>query len=483
MEVAIIGGGLAGYQILKGLLNDKRKKEINITLFDDKDTFGRGIAFQKDDKALLLNYPSNFISLKKDDHKDFYNWVKKNKSIADINEEKKNSQDEEGNIYFSRQLFGQYLTDYYKPLISKKRVNVVKQLAKSCRLVNGKWEVIANETYIFDYVFLAPGPMPSTDFYNLSDTSGYIAPTYPLSTIPVESNKSYAIIGTGLSAIDCIRFLNDRKIKVIAASRKGVLPSVRGKMKSFDLKYFTEDKMIKIRKKNNNVIPLEKVVHLFKKECDYQGIDYMYWTKVKRNNTVQAMKFDLNHHDSIGDMHSILYDMSQLSYAIWPYLTLEDQEYYNHHYKPLIETYSNPMPEPTATELITEIMRGTVQIKGGIKSIDYKYRKYRLTYEDGSEDRVHYVINATGPSMSIEGSNNLLLSQLLKEHYLMEHPSGGIVVVPYTNDVISPLYGVLNMVAVGQITSGVNYANNGITELLMEAERAVNRCYNQLLGG
>lgn len=58
---------------------------------------------------------------------------------------------------------------------------------------------------------------------------------------------------------------------------------MRGKMVTFKMKYWTAASFRKIRKKNNDFIPLDKVVELFKKECDHQGVDF-------ENSTVSHAK-------------------------------------------------------------------------------------------------------------------------------------------------------------------------------------------------
>lgn len=52
---------------------------------------------------------------------------------------------------------------------------------------------------------------------------------------------------------------------------------------------------------------------------------------------------------------------------------------------------------------------------------------------------------------------------LQNRQIVQAHPMGGIQIIPETNQVISPRYGTLNnMIAIGQITNGVNKLRNGV---------------------
>lgn len=176
--------------------------------------------------------------------------------------------------------------------------------------------------------------------------------------------------------------------------------------------------------------------------------------------------------------YQIVFEASQ----IWPYMTKEDKARYQEEYAPFVDHYSNPMPEPSAEELIDHIENNRVVIKAGLEAIEYKYRKYRLQYEDGSENRVHYVINATGPAKYLSKTEvSPMLEGLLNDSLIAEHADGGIQVMPGDGRVISPKYGVLDdFVALGQLTGGVNMKNNGVYELLLEARRDVKAFYDRI---
>lgn len=483
MKVAIIGGGIAGYHTLKYLTKNKQFKKISVTMYDHESRLGKGVAFQQDDEELLLNYPANYISLKKNDDRDFYNWVMKHGDETLVDEQVEDNQDEEGNLYFSRQLFGGYLHDRLTKLIDKYDVKTVTEQVDTVRRGKKKWHVTAGENVEkYDHLFIATGILPPVDHYELDGTKGFYHPTYPLQHIEVDQTKDYAVIGTGLSGLDCIRYLLDHGVKhITAVSRNGQVQSVRGKMRTFDFEYFTAETFEHIRRDNHDLIPLDALIDVFNKECRHQKINVKKLTKVNRSNPIEAMKHDIEAFGELGELQAILYEMQHLGAHIWPFMSASDKARFLSEVEPFIKENTNPMPEPSALELLDAIEQGRVEIKGGLEAVEYKYRKFRLQYDNGEEDRVHYVINATGPGKQITQQAGAMLNTLLDEGYIMHHEDGGISVMPLTNKVISPKYGVMDDLRVmGYLTGGVNYGNNGIHELLVEAERVVKLFYKEI---
>ena len=63
-----------------------------------------------------------------------------------------------------------------------------------------------------------------------------------------------------------------------------------------------------------------------------------------------------------------------------------------------------------------------------------------------------------------------LILNLQNRQIVQPHPMGGIQIIPETNQVISPRYGTLNnMIAIGQVTNGVNKLRNGVKMIVDQA--------------
>ncbi|WP_414046007.1 FAD/NAD(P)-binding protein [Macrococcus equi] len=475
MKIAIIGTGVAGSSVLK-YLSKAKKLDAEILLFDDQKYIGKGRAFQYDDPELLMNYPGNLISMKPNKPQDFINWIEKHQDDLKLGIHKEEQDNQSGNEYYSRQLFGQYMADHFEKFAKKKNVTVYGDHVRNIE-VRGKGYVVStqNETYEVDAVFLSPGQFGPMDPYQLAEIPNYFSWPYPLNRIEVEENKDYAVIGTGLSSVDIVRYLTpELNTTLYLVSRDGKVQSVRGEMAAIKLKYITRVKLEKLKNKNNGFIPLEEMVKLFNKEAEYQGIASEKLFKLSRVNPLRAIQYDLSHPQEVGLMQSFIYELTRLASYIWPFMTRADKDAYIDQYAELINAYANPMPESSAQLIAEGIENNRIVILSEISEIEYKYNKFRIHTKD-EEIRVHYVINATGPAKDYKEAlePNPLIENLVNQGMLIAHPDGGFYVTPLNNEVIAATGQLNHFYMLGQKTGGVNYLNNGIVELSLEAQRVV----------
>ncbi|MEE1106977.1 MAG: FAD/NAD(P)-binding protein [Macrococcus canis] len=472
MRIAIIGAGVGGVSVLKYLQKEKKLK-AEITVFDDKKYMGNGRAFQYDDPELLMNYPGNLISMKPNKQHDFIDWIQKSDVDKEVHLDE--AENASGNQYYSRQLFGKYMQEHFEKFANKKNVSIITDHARNVEFIGQEYIVSTqDEKYYFDAVFLSPGQFGPMDPYQLEGTPGYYKWPYPLHNVEIEPNKDYAVIGTGLSSVDIVRyFIAHSTNKLALISRDGKVQSVRGKMQEVKFKSITHKKLEKIKAAHQGYIPLEALVDRFKKEFDRLGID-LEKLRINRSNPVRALNFDLSHPEEVGLMQSVVLEIVHIASYIWPFMTREDKAVYRRQYAPILADYANPMPEGTAEELLEALLSGRVEIYSGITDIEYKYNKFRIHMKD-KELRVHYVLNATGPAKAYKDATepNPLIENLVNQELLIEHPDGGFYVTPIDNQVIGK-HGVMQtFFMLGQKTSGVNYLDNGIMELIDEARRTV----------
>lgn len=472
MRIAIIGAGVGGVSVLKYLQKEKKLK-AKITVFDDKKYMGNGRAFQYDDPELLMNYPGNLISMKPNKQQDFIDWIQKSDVYKEVHLDE--AENASGNQYYSRQLFGKYMQEHFEKFANNKNVSIITDHARNVEFIGQEYIVSTqDEKYYFDAVFLSPGQFGPMDPYQLEGTPGYYKWPYPLHNIEIEPNKDYAVIGTGLSSVDIVRyFIAHSTNKLALISRDGKVQSVRGKMQEVKFKSITHKKLEKIKAAHQGYIPLEELVDRFKKEFNRLGID-LEKLRINRSNPVRALSFDLSHPEEVGLMQSVVLEIVHIASYIWPFMTREDKAVYRRKYAPMLADYANPMPEGTAEELLEALSSGRVEIYSGITDIEYKYNKFRI-YTKDKELRVHYVFNATGPAKAYKDATepNPLIENLVNQELLIEHPDGGFYVTPIDNQVIGK-HGVMQtFFMLGQKTSGVNYLDNGIMELIDEARRTV----------
>lgn len=475
MKIAIIGTGVAGVSVLKYLSKYKNVKS-EIICFDDQKYLGNGRAFQYDDPELLMNYPGNLISMKPNKPDDFVKWIEQNEERFQLDVHKEEAENASGNQYYSRQLFGKYMTDYFEKFAKKKNVTIVSNHVRNIEKNDLGYRIYTqDETFEVDVVFLSPGQFGPMDPYKLKDVPNYYKWPYPLNRVEIEENKDFAVIGTGLSAVDIVRYLSPvLQTKLYLVSRDGKVQSVRGEMVDIQFKYITIAKLEKIKKKNNGFLPLEELVDLFKKELENHGINSDKLFNLNRLNPLKAMQFDLVHPKEVGYIQSFILAFTRTAPFIWPFMTRRDKAAYLENYASFIQAYANPMPEATAMEIIDGLNNNKIEILSGVETIEYKYNKFRIHTKD-KEIRMHYVINATGPAKHFKDAlePNPLIENLVNQDLLIAHPDGGFYVTPIYNEVIASTGKLKHFYLLGQKSGGVNYLNNGIVELTEEAKRTV----------
>lgn len=69
-----------------------------------------------------------------------------------------------------------------------------------------------DQKYQFDRLFMASGQLPAEDPYALKETEHFIAWPYPLRTLDIDADKDYAVIGAGLSGLDCMRYFTKKAL-------------------------------------------------------------------------------------------------------------------------------------------------------------------------------------------------------------------------------------------------------------------------------
>ena len=139
------------------------------------------------------------------------------------------------------------------------------------------------------------------------------------------------------------------------------------------------------------------------------------------------------------------------------------------------------MPPRTAELIIDLINNQSLIVKSGIEDITYKDNHYLLKFNN-DDDYYQYdvIINSTGSKLHLSDvdEEDQLILNLQNRQIVQPHPMGGIQIIPETNQVISPRYGTLNnMIAIGQVTNGVNKLRNGVKMIVDQAVNSVNYLY------
>lgn len=463
-RIAIAGAGVAGISILKFFVNDKRfGKHLEIDIYDAPNTMGRGYAYQHDDDHLVINLPAEEMSLTADSD-DYIKWLEKT--------------GHEVESFTSRRVYGEYMHSILMSFSdAHDNINIIKKYAENIVFneESGTYMLRAdNVSCDYDAVFLMTGELSYSDPYKLKGDSNYFYNPYPIEDNLKHLTGRIGIIGSGLSAIDSFRYLirNGHK-KVYVLSRSGEMPAVRGTHFDIELQHFTLEAALQYER--DGLIPLEKLLGLFKLEMEAQQVDSSLFER-KTDRPEIDLKYDLEHPDSVGKLQYLITDLEDTFKILFKYLSRRDKRTFLKEYHPYISGNHSPMPPYGAAEILKWIDEGKLVFMHGMESASAD-NGFTVTFGDGKSEHFDILINATGPVKSIEKDDTKLL-QNMYDAMLLEADEFGGVLINKNHEIISPRFGTLeNFYTIGALSAGSDYLIRGVGMLASETEDLVNHFF------
>lgn len=447
-RIAVVGGGISGVSILNRLVNNTPGRRYEIDIYDSRESMGHGQPFREDSEHLLINVPFDGMSLS-DDDEDFKKWMTE-KGYTPVQ-------------HPPRTLFGEYVEDFLNDLLKHENVQPVYAYVTNV-LIEKDGYLVRTETgeRYYDAVFLAVGQMDYNDPYQLKGKKQYIHNPYPVKEKLHQLKGKIGIVGTGLTAIDCIRHLihGEGASELYVFSRSGELPSVRGTEYQIQLKYFTAENIKK--ELHRGLVPLQHMIDLFKKELSEHQINTSLFGR-QTGDAHQDLSFDLEHADEVGKLQYLIIEANPVMTEGFHYLSRSDKKVFMEKYHQLIDENHSPMPDSSAEEIISWIEDSTLKMFNDIEDVDYDGG---FTVSAGGQKvETDVLINATGPLWKVEEDDSPLLKNML-ENYIVESADFGGIIVDQTRRVISPRYGTMNrFYALGALSVNVDYLSASVNIL------------------
>lgn len=491
MKIAIIGAGTAGVSVLRELVKYQEFKDLEVDIYDNPENMGQGVPFQNDSQELLINLPSDQMSLNLDNPREFYEWYERQDDFKFEHPE-----------FLPRFIFGHYMKSYLEQYQQTyDNINVIYKEVTEVYIDSNIGDTEINyhvctsndmsECKVYDVVFLAIGTLSYHDPYHLKGTKGYIQTPYPTyNTLDeVDDTDRIAIVGTGLASLDVIRYVTAHhpNLPITVTSRSGHLPSVRGEMPDIEFEYITPEHFNRIKKDYFGNVPLQHTIDLFVKECERFDLDLDELVHRKQGEPIHDLTYDLDHPKEVGIFQTLLEMVKENMNWIWNSFSHQDQEKFLKEYHGILKANSNPMPPTTAHLIIDGIHDGLIEIKKNVKDIYYDEPNSRfcIYYEEENEKPYIFdiVINATGAKTHLADldHDDQLVINLENRQVVQSHSLGGIQIIPETNQVISPRYGTLRrMYAFGQLTNGINQSRNGVNMIVKQAASVVDQMFENM---
>lgn len=467
-RIAIVGVGVTGISVLKEMAEHQNYHNDKIVLFNQPQTFGTGVPYQADSELLLINQTADTMSLEEDDRHDFVRWVQKNKRGSARNKD-----------FIPRTWYGEYLqtklakaTEILRPKIVQEDVTDIHVLADNTYQVK-----TATTEGIFDTVHLCMGQLPYQDPYRLQGHPHFVYHPYPSTEKLVHFPKGsrIGIVGTGLTAIDLMRILQeqDKDFDLAFFSRRATFLLYRENELDEPLKYLTLENLDK--EKQGGFVPFSKMKEWFALECADKGIDFHDLKKRFGKGSQGQLNEQLEKETDIGILQGIIHKMDFYLADYMNALTEEDRALFFGKYEPVFRHFRTPMPKDSLEKLMAAWNTGEIRVWGEMHKVEPQTEGFKVYVGDDVVE-VDYLINATGQKLNIKMKElpTGLLKQLLNERILQPEAFGGVQVTWPSAEAVSQRYGVLNNFYVhGQLVIGLQYGNNA--HLLMKQARKVVR--------
>ena len=460
-RIAIIGAGIGGTSILRRLVeHEKFNTEYSIDIYDKEALLGRGFAFKHDSKHLLINTITKEMSMK-EDLNDYTEWLD---SIG-VNPP----------VHTSRDLFGDYVNHIFRKILSEhQNVHAYGTFIDDVIFNpdDATYTLISeHSTRIYDAVFFVPGTLEYSDPYDLKDTENFIHNPYPVPIKLGALEGTAGIIGSGLSAIDIIRYLIlDRDLKnIYVFSRHGDLPAVRSGENTLTLKYFIRDNVDKYIKDDH--ISLGCVTRLFNQELRHQNIDLDLFGK-EFSHPKEQIQFNLDNIEAVTKLELLILSAEDLFTYVYMYLNQKDKARFLKLYDPLIEQYHSPMPLKVAKQLLEWIDDKRVHFINEMDSVEIG-EQFTVKTKDNESYRIDTLINATGPTKNIREDSRPIFKNLLDRMLITDSEFGGAP-VNRTFELISPRHGALpHFYAIGEIARGTMYRGDSVDILVNKSKNII----------
>ncbi|HLT23834.1 MAG TPA: FAD/NAD(P)-binding protein [Ignavibacteria bacterium] len=395
-KIAIIGAGFCGLMTAIHLIRNA-ENPVEITLINDKYTFGKGIAYSTTSRSHLLNVPAAKMSCIPSNPDNFLDWLHEREPYSRID------RDMLGKMFVPRMDYGNYLLHIWTETFANKKdfvnVNIIGTYADDIEYNGTLYKIILTDGQSLetDYVVLATGNetpanprIINEDFYSQPE---YFANPWKSEAVSNLSGEGdILIIGSGLTMADTVLSLRENgfKNKIYCITRSGynVLPHRHGGMAYSGLLEEIEEPF-----------EIEKLFSLFRKH-------------IKR-----MREFGLSAEPVIDSIRPI-------TQKIWQKLTIEDKKKFLYHLKHYWNVARHRLPTHVADEIQKlRLNRKLIIYRGRVIDINKEGSDISVRFlrkRDRSENTltVTRIINCSGPIYDITQTSNTLLKNLF---------SGGLI--------------------------------------------------------
>jgi uncharacterized NAD(P)/FAD-binding protein YdhS len=231
MEIAIIGGGMAGAACALHLLRDHPTLHAGLTLIEPRPTLGAGLAYSTPAPEQRINVAAARMSLFPEDPLHFDAWLR----AHGVPDEDPQAAMPDGRLYPARAQFGRYVAETLQAQVVANpgiRFRHLPVRAESLAPAVEGWDIRleGGDTLQADAVVLAVSHSAPDLPAMFAGVAGVVADPWDVAALgAIAPQARILIVGTGLTACDVVASLMARSHRgpITAVSRHGLLPRPR----------------------------------------------------------------------------------------------------------------------------------------------------------------------------------------------------------------------------------------------------------------
>lgn len=484
MRIAIVGLGAAGNGTLKALIDfqdqySDQQQPLQIDIYDEPDHLGHGFAYQEDDKKLIMNSVPRDLSIDEDNPNDLLDWLTDNH--PDYCDPK---------TFIPRPIYGAYLKDRIAVYLDRDNVLVHDQLVQDIQVVDQDGELITdsqNGPYhyqiqtaddkwhetIYQAVFLNIGHPPYADHYHLLGHEGYIHDPYPVDEqlAAIDPSKKIGIIGSGLTGLDVMRYLQYHfagqfKRSVTFFTRSTPFASAKqgpydGEIHaSFDHQWIADQKAT-----HNGYIPLDNILEAFKEDMRINDVDIKRVIDRYGTGSIEEIRHELTAFDRDLQIFQLYTGI------ITPYLpdmymgmSILDRNTYKQEYLDIFEHFRSQMTQEALKDIINWYDQDKVSFHDKLTDIKpHSDAGFEVIFENGSSKHVDILVNAAGFESDLLAATeqDAFIKNMVDRDLFTPDPDGGVMITWPQAQVTSQRYASHdNLFLTGRWIMTTQYGNN-----------------------
>ena len=478
-NVTIIGGGACGISLFIELFLQlriaDRHQDISITIVEENEQVGRGLAFGTKQPGHILNTQAQLMGIHFTEPEHFSQWLRQHN--AQVNDEVVDNQGQD-EAFTTRRLYGEYLQEQFEHYfdLAQKEGMQLELIQASARKVsqneNGYKVSLSNDTEIScEYLVLCLGTPVSNLYSELGIHENYFDSPWPSSKIleNVPKDEAVAIIGSSLSAIDALMTLadNEHEGKITFYSLDGLLPRVQvEKPEPYEREYLTISSLHQIQRTELRSPFVSEVFRLFIKEAEHLSGKKIDWEEASRKgkSAHEYLKQDIEIAAQGGDAlmnipYALRYDSSQMWNLLDEPARLKFKKWLGNYWA--INRHCMPMVNAQRIEKL--FASGQLEVVAELEDIVYDdaQQKFVLSCKEKSGS-AKYLINATGPASAVKDMNSELVQNLAESGLIEPEKTGGIKINTQTMQVIHKEKSLQNLYALGHLANGLLLDSNAV---------------------